>query len=77
MSTAVRAAYVADASELVFNRRSADGQWGLALGQHAQDAIIDMIGLSFIPLYRIMGKASMIVIFILFFVGATRIVITV
>jgi hypothetical protein len=36
MSTAVRAAYVADASELAFNRRSADGQWGLALGQHAQ-----------------------------------------
>jgi hypothetical protein len=43
MSTAVRAAYVADASELAFNRRSADGQWGLALGQHAQEAIIDMI----------------------------------
>jgi hypothetical protein len=41
MSTAVRAAYVADALELAFNRRSADGQWGLALGQHAQEAIIN------------------------------------
>jgi hypothetical protein len=77
MSNAVRAAYVADASELAFNRRSADGQWGLALGQHAQEAIIDMIGLSFIPLYRIIGPASMIVIFILFFVGVTRLVLTV
>jgi hypothetical protein len=77
MSNAVRAAYVADASELAFNRRSADGQWGLALGQHAQEAIIDMIGLSFIPLYRIIGPASMIIIFILFFVGVTRLVFTV
>jgi hypothetical protein len=73
MSTAVRAAYVADTSELTFKRRSADCQWGLALGQHAQEAIIDMIGLSFIPLYRIIGLASMIVIFVLFFVGMTRI----
>jgi hypothetical protein len=28
MSNAVRAAYVADASKLAFNRWSADGQWG-------------------------------------------------
>jgi hypothetical protein len=53
----------------------ASGAW--PLGQHAQEAIIDMIGLSFIPLYRIIGPASMIVIFILFFVGVTRLVITV
>jgi hypothetical protein len=46
MSMAVRATYVADTSELAFQRRSADGQWGLALGQHAQEAIIDMIGLT-------------------------------
>jgi hypothetical protein len=77
MSTAVRAAYVADTSELAFQRRSADGQWGLALGQHAQETIIDMIGLSFIPLYRIIGPASMIMIFILFFVGMMRITITI
>jgi hypothetical protein len=77
MSSAVRAAYMADTSELAFQRRSADGQWGLALGNHAQEAIIDMIGLSFIPLYRIIGPASIIVIFILFFVGMTRITITI
>jgi hypothetical protein len=47
------------------------------LGQHAQEAIIDMIGLSFIPLYRIIGPASIIVIFVLFFVGMTRIAITI
>jgi hypothetical protein len=77
MATAVRAAYVADSSELAFNRRTADGQWGLALGQHAQEAIIDMIGLSYVPLYRFIGLASMIVILILFFVGITRLVFTV
>jgi hypothetical protein len=36
MSSAVRAVYVIDASELAYCRRGPDGQWGLALGAHAQ-----------------------------------------
>jgi hypothetical protein len=45
---AVRAAYVADVSELAYSRRGPDGEWGLALGPRATEAIIDIVGLSFV-----------------------------
>jgi hypothetical protein len=32
-AAAVRAAYVADVSELAYSRRGPDSEWGLALGQ--------------------------------------------
>jgi hypothetical protein len=72
MAAAVRAAYVADSSELAFSRRGPGGEWGLRLGTHAQAAIVDLVGLSFVPLYRFIGPASMLVILVLFFVTITR-----
>jgi hypothetical protein len=77
MAAAVRAAYVADSSELAFSRRGPGGEWGLGLGGHAQAAIVDLVGLSFVPLYRFLGPASMLVILVLFFVTITRLVFTV
>jgi hypothetical protein len=77
MAAAVRAAYVADSSELAFSRRGPGGEWGLGLGTHAQAAIVDLVGLSFVPLYRFIGPASMLVILVLFFVTITRLVFTV
>jgi hypothetical protein len=77
MAAAVRAAYVADSSELAFSRRGPGGEWGLGLGNHAQAAIVDLVGLSFVPLYRFLGPASMLVILVLFFVTITRLVFTV
>jgi hypothetical protein len=77
MAAAVRAAYVADSSELAFSRRGPGGEWGLGLGNHAQAAIVDLVGLSFVPLYRFVGPASMLVILVLFFVTITRLVFTV
>jgi hypothetical protein len=68
MTAAVRAAYVADSSELVFSRQGPGGEWGLGLGNHAQAAIVDLVGLSFVPLYRFIGPASMLVILVLFLV---------
>jgi hypothetical protein len=65
----VRAAYVADMSELAYSRRGPDDEWGLPLGPRATEAIIDLVGLSFVPLYRFLGPVSMIVILVLFFVG--------
>jgi hypothetical protein len=73
-SLAVRAAYVANVSELAYSRRGPDGKWGLPLGPRATDAIIDLVGMSFIPLYRFLGPVSMIVILVLFFVGLSRLV---
>jgi hypothetical protein len=77
MAAAVRAAYVADSSELAFSRRGPGGEWGLGLGGHAQAAIVDLVGLSFVPLYRFIGPASMLVILVLFFVTITRLVFTI
>jgi hypothetical protein len=36
------------------------------------NAIIDLVRLSFVPLYRFLGPVSMIVILVLFFVGISR-----
>jgi hypothetical protein len=76
-AAAVRAAYVADVSELAYSRRGPDGEWGLPLGPRATEAIIDLVGLSFVPLYRFLGPVSMIVILVLFFVGISRLVFTI
>jgi hypothetical protein len=67
MAAAVHATYVADSSELAFSRRGPGGEWGLGLGNHAQAAIVDLEGLSFVPLYHFIGPASMLVILVLFF----------
>jgi hypothetical protein len=75
MAATVRGAYVADSSELAFSRRGPGGKWGLGLGQHAQAAIVDLVGLSFVPLYRFLGPVSMLII--LFFVTISRLVLTV
>jgi hypothetical protein len=76
-SSAVRAAYIADASELAFSRRSANGEWGLPISEYGKHAIVDLVGLSFIPLYRFLGPVSMIIILVLFFITITRLTITV
>jgi hypothetical protein len=38
---------------------------------------VDLVGLSFVPLYRFLGPASMLVILVLFFVTISRLVFTV
>jgi hypothetical protein len=76
-SAVVRAAYVADVSELAYSRRGPDGEWGLPLGPRTTEAIIDLVGLSFVPLYRFLGPISMKVILVLFFVGISWILFTI
>jgi hypothetical protein len=39
--------------------------------------IIDLVGLSFVPLYRFLGPVSMIVILVMFFVGISRLLFTI
>jgi hypothetical protein len=62
---------------LAFSRRSANGEWGLPISEYGKHAIVDLVGLSFIPLYRFLGPVSMIIILVLFFVTITRLTITV
>jgi hypothetical protein len=68
---------MADSSELAFSCCDPGGEWGLGLGQHAQAAIVDLVGLSFILLYRFLGPVSMLIILVLFFVTISRLVLTV
>jgi hypothetical protein len=48
-------AYLAETAELAYNGRNEKGEWGLALGAQAQSLVIDIIGMNFIPLYKIIG----------------------
>jgi len=72
-----RAAYVAEQTEIAFQRRGPGGEWGLGLNAHATSEIIDLIGHSFIPLYRIFGPLSVIIILSLFVLGSVRVLVTI
>ena len=45
-----RNAFLADQTERAYQTRSG-GDWGLSLGDRAEDMILDHVGWSFIPLY--------------------------
>ncbi len=51
----MRRAYLAATSELVYNGGNKRGEWGLALGAQAQSSMINIIGMSFIPFYTVIG----------------------
>ena len=67
---------MADQAERAYVTRSANGDWGLSLGLNARDMMLDVVGLSFIPLYRFFGPVSMMLILIFFIIGALRICVT-
>ncbi len=50
-----RRAYLAETAKLAYNERNEKGEWGLALGAQAQSLMIDIIGMNFIPLYKVIG----------------------
>ena len=76
-SQGTRKAYLAETAELAYSGQSGDGTWGLGLGERAREAIIDAVGLSFIPLYRVMGPLSMTVILVLFVWSLLRVLVTI
>jgi hypothetical protein len=36
-------------------RRNEKGEWGLALGSAAQVSLVDLVGMNFFPLYKVVG----------------------
>ena len=70
-----RNAFLADQTERAYMGMS-DGKWGLSLGDRVKEMMIDHVGWSFIPLYRIFGPLSMLFIMLIFVVGLLRFVIT-
>ena len=70
-----RNAYLADQTERAFQTMN-NGEWGLALGDRAREMMLDHVGWSFIPLYRLFGPLSMLFILLIFVVGLVRLGIT-
>jgi hypothetical protein len=68
-----RKAFLAETAHIAFGNRR-DGKWGLGLTEMATEAIIDSVGNSLIPLYRILGPMASIIIMILFIAGTVKIV---
>jgi hypothetical protein len=55
-SQGTRKAYLAEKAELAYTGRTETGEWGLALSSAAQGSLIDIVGASFFPLYKVVGK---------------------
>ena len=76
-SAGTRTAFIADQADRAFEGRTSDGQWGLAMGDKAKEMMLDAVGLSFVPLYRIFGPISMLLLMLFFIIGITRILLTI
>ncbi len=63
-------------TEMAYIGLAEDGTWGLRMGEWARVAIIDM-GLSFSPLYRIMGPLNVSILFLMFIWGLVRRLVTI
>jgi hypothetical protein len=55
-SQGTRKVYLVETAEMAYTGRNEKGEWGLALSSAAQGSLIDIVGASFFPLYRVVGK---------------------
>jgi hypothetical protein len=57
--------------------RNEKGEWGLAVGTAAQLSIVDLVGMSFFPLYKVVGPMIFFLSLLLMVWGGLRLVVTV
>jgi hypothetical protein len=76
-SQGTRKAYLAKTAELAYTSRNEKGEWGLALSSAAQGSLIDIVGASFFPLYRVVGPMIFFLSLMLLVWGALRLMVTV
>jgi hypothetical protein len=76
-SQETRNAYLAETAEMAFSGRNERGEWGLALSTAAQGSLIDIVGASFFPLYRVVGPMIFFLSLMLLVWGELRLVITI
>jgi hypothetical protein len=76
-SQGTRKAYLAETAELAYMGRNEKGEWGLALGTAAQLSIVDLVGMSFFPLYKIVGPMTFFLSLLLMMWGGLRLVVTI
>jgi hypothetical protein len=48
-------AYLAETSDLAYMGRNEKGEWDLALGDQVQLSLVNLVGMSFFPLYSVVG----------------------
>jgi hypothetical protein len=76
-SQGTRKAYLAETAELAYTGRTENGEWGLALSSAAQGSLIDIVGASFFPLYKVVGPMIFFLSLMLLVWGAVRLMVTV
>jgi hypothetical protein len=76
-SQGTRKAYLAETVEMTYIRRNEKGEWGLALGSAAQGSLIDLVGVNFFPLYRVVGPMEFFLSLLLLVWGGLRLIVTV
>ncbi len=54
-SQGTRKADLAETAEIAYMGRNEKGEWGLALGLAAQTSLVDLVGMNFFPLYKMVG----------------------
>jgi hypothetical protein len=62
---------------MAYNGRNEQGEWGLALGVQAQSTMIDIIGMTFIPMYMVVEPFLFFISLLLMVWGGFRFIITV
>ncbi len=76
-SQGTQKAYLAETAELAYTGRSENGEWGLALSSTAQGSLIDTVGASFFPLYKVVAPMIFFLSLMLLVWGAFRLMVTV
>ncbi len=75
-SQGTRKAYLAETAEIAYLGRSEKGEWGLALGSAAQTSLVDLVGMNFFPLYKVVGPMIFFLSLLLMVWGGLRLMIT-
>jgi hypothetical protein len=76
-SQRTRKTYLAETAEMAYTGRNEKGEWGLALSSAAQGLLIDIVGASFFPLYRVVRPMIFFLSLLLLVWGGLRLIITV
>jgi hypothetical protein len=76
-SQGTRRAYLTETAELAYGERREDGSWGLGLGERAREALIDTVGWSLVPLYRLTGPVTVFILFGLLLWSIVKVIVSV
>jgi hypothetical protein len=76
-SPGTRKAYLAETAKIAYSGRNEKGEWGLSLSSAAQGSLMDIVGASFFPLYRVVGPMIFFLSLMLLVWGGLRLMVTI